>query len=72
MVICVATSPDTGFNPDAKRKEKHNNKENIIAHNDWYQAMQRAYIESQEETEPLNIYQMSSSIAFSPFSLRPQ
>lgn len=53
MVICVATSPNTGFNPDAKRKKKHNNKENIVAHNDWYCTMLQAYIESQEETEEI-------------------
>ncbi len=53
MVICVATSPATGFDPDPKKKEKHNDKKNIMAHNDWYQAMQQAYIESQEETEEI-------------------
>jgi len=53
MVICVATSPDTGFSPDAKRKEKRNDKENMAAHNDWYYAMQQAYIESQERTEEI-------------------
>lgn len=53
MVLCVATSPDTGFNPDAKRKEKRNDKENTAVHNDWYYAMLRAYVESQEEIEEI-------------------